>query len=118
MRSGCEGLRRGGLRSDPQQLRLAPLRGDRAEVRLPEALGGVRLQLEPEARGVGLGTRLVDEVVKFARGTGYRRLTLWTNDNLTAARRVYEKAGFKLVSEERHKSFGHELTGQYWELLL
>lgn len=76
------------------------------------------LYVEPEARGGGLGARLVDEVMKFARGAGYRRLTLWTNDNLTAARRIYEKAGFKLLSEERHESFGHKLTGQYWELLL
>jgi GNAT superfamily N-acetyltransferase len=76
------------------------------------------LYVEPAARGIGLGARLVDEVVKFSREAGYRRLVLWTNDNLTAARRIYEKAGFKLKSEERHESFGHKLTGQYWELLL
>lgn len=76
------------------------------------------LYVEPEARGEGLGARLVSEVVKFARGAGYRRVVLWTNDNLTAARRIYEKAGFTLVSQEPHESFGHKLTGQYWELVL
>lgn len=76
------------------------------------------LYVEPDARGEGLGAKLVGEVVSFARQSGYRRLTLWTNDNLTAARRIYEKAGFRLVSQEQHESFGHKLTGQYWELAL
>lgn len=76
------------------------------------------LYVEPDARGEGLGRRLVEEAVNFARQAGYRRLTLWTNDGLTAARHIYEKAGFRLVSEESLESFGHKLTGQYWELLL
>ena len=76
------------------------------------------LYVEPDVRGGGLGRRLVDEAVAFARRAGYRRLVLWTNDYLTAARRLYERTGFRLVSEEQHESFGHRLTGQYWELLL
>jgi len=79
------------------------------------------LYVEPDARGEGLGTRLIDEAVKFVRVAGYARLILWTNGNHTAAGRLYEKAGFKPISEEPHESFGqfgHKLTGQYWEFEL
>ena len=76
------------------------------------------LYVEPAMRGLGLGARLVDECIAFGRGTGYRTLTLWTNDVLSAARHIYEKAGFHLISQGRHKSFGKDLVGQTWELTL
>jgi DNA-binding MarR family transcriptional regulator/N-acetylglutamate synthase-like GNAT family acetyltransferase len=76
------------------------------------------LIIDPAARGLRLGERLVDECIRFATRKGYRKLVLWTNDNLHAARRIYQKAGFRLVEEEPHHSFGVDLVGQNWELEL
>jgi DNA-binding MarR family transcriptional regulator/GNAT superfamily N-acetyltransferase len=76
------------------------------------------LYVEAEARGLGIGARLVDECVRFARAKNYRSLTLWTNAELLAARRLYEAAGFKLVGEERGEKFGTDFRGQTWTLAL
>ena len=86
-------------------------------VRASESEAKLRmLYVEPQARGLGIGQQLVDECIAFAREKGYRKLSLWTNDVLVSARRIYEAKGFELIEEERHHSFGKDLVGQYWKL--
>ncbi len=76
------------------------------------------LLVEPTARGLGIGARLVDECERFARARGYRRIVLWTNSVLGAARAIYKRAGYVLTGSEPHESFGHKLVGETWELAL
>jgi len=90
-------------------------------VRHPERDGVAKLRLfliEPHARGLGLGRRLVQEVTRFAREAGYHTIALWTQRNLLAARHLYAEAGYRLVREEVHDSFGVPLTAETWELTL
>jgi DNA-binding MarR family transcriptional regulator/GNAT superfamily N-acetyltransferase len=112
-------------RFDPARERawIAEMGGERVGcavvARSSSMVAKLRLVLvHPRARGLGLGRRLVREAIAFARQCGYRKLTLWTNDCLHAARSIYVAEGFKLVREEPHRSFGKELIGQYWALRL
>lgn len=111
---------------DPQReaMWVAELDGERAGCVFcmrDDAPDTARLRLllvDPAARGHGIGGRLVDTCIAFARQAAYTELVLWTNDVLAGARRIYERAGFELVAQKPHRSFGRELMGQDWRLAL
>jgi GNAT superfamily N-acetyltransferase len=91
------------------------LRGSRRRGR-PKRAKLRLLHVEREARGLGIGKRLVEECLRFARQAGYRKMTLWTQSILHAARHIYKQVGFQIVREEQHHSFGKDLTAETWEL--
>jgi len=112
-------------RFDPQwdKAWIAELNGERVGsvfvVRKSKTVAQLRmLILTPAARGLGLGARLTDECLAFARGKGYRKMVLWTNANLTAARDIYARRGFSLVASEPYHGYGHDLVSETWELVL
>lgn len=106
--------------TEPEAAWIAELDGERVgcvfcTASEPPGTAQLRLLLvEPQARGAGVGTRLVDECLRFARRSGYTRIVLWTHDVLTAARRIYQRAGFQLDRTEPHSSFGRDVVGEYW----
>ena len=102
---------------------IAELDGERVGaafvVRKSKTIAQLRmLILTPAARGLGLGTRLTDECLTFARSKGYRKMVLWTNSCLDAARHIYAGKGFQMVKSEAYHGFGHNLVGETWELKL
>ncbi|MEU9924427.1 GNAT family N-acetyltransferase [Streptomyces griseoluteus] len=108
-----------GKEPGPQAAWIAEVDGRRAGcvfcVRADDRTAKLRLLLvDPAARGLGVGARLIEECLTFAREAGYEAITLWTNDVLGSARRLYERHGFRLTAEDRHHSFGHDLVGQTW----
>ena len=76
------------------------------------------LLVDPKARGLGLGAKLTDETIRFPRRAGYKKITLWTHSVLTAARHIYQKAGFKLTRSDKHKSWGRPVVSEHWDLEL
>jgi DNA-binding MarR family transcriptional regulator/N-acetylglutamate synthase-like GNAT family acetyltransferase len=102
---------------------IAEVDGDRVGcvmcVKKNESTAQLRLLLvEPTARGLGIGRKLVDECIRFARDQRFKKIVLWTNDVLVSARRIYEAAGFELIESGKHRSFGHDLVEQTWQLAL
>jgi len=108
---------------DPERERcwIAERHGERVGciflVKATKTVGKLRLFLvEPDARGLGIGKRLVDECIRFAREAGYRKMRLWTQSNLLAARHIYARSGFRMIASEPHHSFGFDLVSETWEL--
>jgi GNAT superfamily N-acetyltransferase len=112
-------------KNDPERERcwIAQMDGDNVGcvflVRDTDEVARIRLLIvEPKARGLKLGARLVDECVRFARAAGYKKITLWTHSVLKAARHIYQQAGFTLTSSEKRVSFGKPVVSEYWDLEL